>query len=307
MRKKVFVMISILLLFTQCKKEDDNYTFDDMMVPVRLEVPINQSSRSVFANLFPNGEIKWGNDAKMEYVYIAAPNTLYYGTSGGVKLLGELFEMKASVENATDKLIFEGNVLYGVLKYDNKYDVYYFGNNGNAPENSNVTDISKLSKHISGKRMTFDKQTGDINKLGDYQLAKAYVTVSEIVRQNDVIALYKLEMSDFNSVTSLAMLDLEGETRLKGSAAKLTSFSVEWTDDYVFVEKFGYDTLEYIDVSGNVGEKSLISLLPTEEQVTLECGKGKYVFKDGIKSNQVYLSKAGKDIDEALPLKWENP
>ena len=143
--------------------------------------------------------------------------------------------------------------------------------------------------------------------MGNYHLAKALVKVKKNVDEKGNPISYDLTIESFKTMTSLALLDLERVTKLEGSAARLKSYTIKWTDDYVFEETYEYDTLAYIDVSGNVGKKSLIALLPTKESVTLECRKGKYEFTEGIKSNQVYLGGKGESIEEAEPLKWGAP
>lgn len=310
MRKVVYMMMSLFLLFTQCKKEnidEDEKSF----VPIRLEMTLDKS-RSDFSDLFPLGKISWGNDNNVEYIYLAVPKAIdFFDITMGyyTQHLGVLFEMKAELLDKMDKLVFYGEIDPDALKSKEYCTMYYFGNNGKAEKGTNVTNYYHYisNKHIVAKKMSFDKQNGNIDDLGDYHLAKASVKVKKNVDENGVITSFDLEMESFTTITSLALLDLEGETRLEGSATRLKSFTVKWTSDYVFEEIYEYDTLGYIDVTANVGERSLISFLPTEESVTLECTKGRYEFAKGIKSNQVYLGGKGESINEALPLEWSKP
>ena len=305
----VTLLLLSLLSMMQCKKEVEEYKAEEPeMVPIRLEVPIDRT-RSDFNNLFPFGDLAWGNEKKEEYIYFAVSNAYnFYSMKTGNHYLGILFELKSDIIE-DDKIVFTGNI-YNLNKYvqkDYTY-IYYFGNNGNAAEGSNVTDIYEIAyyRHTIGKKITFDNQTGDVSDVGNYHVAKAKVTIEEIFDENGAIVEYHLSLDEpLKSITSVALLDLEGETRLEGTAAKLKSFTLEWVDYTEFVEKIEYDDLGYIDVSANAGERSLITLLPTTENVTLECSKGKYEFENGIKSNRVYFEKNGATLEEAQPLIWE--
>ena len=307
MRRIVFVMMTSLLFFVQCKKGNVDPSAEEM-VPVRLEVPLDKS-RSDFSDLFPFGKISWGNENGMEYVYLTVPYALEFcDVSMGfyTQYLGIMFEMQAEVNEKMDKLVFEGNVYTYALANKDYCDMYYFGNGGKV--GGNVTTYYKqlTDRNIIGKKMTFSYQTGDVDDLGNYHLAKAYVKVKKNVDDKGAPISYDLEIESFKTITSLALLDLEGETKLEGTAARLKSYTIKWTENYVFEEIYEYDTTAYINVRGNVGKKSLIALLPTKESVTLECSKGNYEFTEGIRSNQIYLGGKGESLDDALPLKWSN-
>ncbi len=308
MRKIIFIMMSSLLLFVQCKKDNVDSGAEEM-VPVRLEVPLD-NSRSDFSDLFPFGKISWGNEMGKEYVYLTVPYALEFcDVSMGyyTQHLGIMFEMEAEVNEKMDKLVFEGNVYTYALSDKSSCTIYYFGNNGHG--GSNVTTYNKkvMDNNIIGKKISFDSQTGSLDELGNYHLAKAVVKVKKNVNEKGAPISYDLEIESFKTMISLALLDLERVTKLEGSAARLKSYTIKWTEDYVFEETYEYDTSAYINVRGNVGKKSLIALLPTKESVTLECRKGKYEFTEGIKSNQVYLGGKGESIEEAEPLKWGAP
>jgi hypothetical protein len=308
MRKLVFMMMSSLLLFVQCKKDNEDYGAEEM-VPVRLEVPLDKS-RSDFSDLFPFGKISWGNGVNVEYAYLAVPYALEFcDVSMGyyTQHLGIMFEMEAKVNEKMDKLVFEGNVYTHALTDKTSCTMYYFGNNGRGGSNVITYNKKIIDNNIIGKKISFNRQTGSIDELGNYHLAKALVKVKKNVNEKGDPISYDLTIESFKTMTSLALLDLERVTKLEGSAARLKSYTIKWTDDYVFEETYEYDTLAYIDVSGNVGKKSLIALLPTKESVTLECRKGKYEFTEGIKSNQVYLGGKGESIEDAVPLKWGAP
>ena len=301
-------MISLLLLFTQCKKDNINVE-EKKLVPIRLEMSLDKS-RSDFSELFPFGKISWGNTKNVEYIYLAVPEAIAFcDISMGyyTQYLGVLFEMKAELHEKTDKLMFYGEIDRDALHNKEYCTMYYFGNNGRNGVGITNTYYTLSKKYLISKGITFASQTGSIEELGNYHLAKALVKVKKNVDEIGNAASYDLTIESFTTITSLALLDLEGEMKLKGSATNLKSFTVKWTDDYVFEEIYEYDTTAYISVRGNVGKKSLITLLPTKEKVTLECSKGKYEFTEGIRSNQVYLGRNGESIDDALPLKWSNP
>lgn len=307
MRKFVFMMMSSLLLFVQCKKDKEDYGAEEM-VPVRLEVPLDKS-RSDFSDLFPFGKINWGNGRGVEYVYLTVPYALEFcDVSMGyyTQHLGIMFEMQAEVNEKMDKLVFEGNVYTHALTDKTSCTMYYFGNNGRGGSNVITYNKKIIDNNIIGKKISFDSQTGSIDELGNYHLAKALVKVKKNVDEKGNPISYDLTIESFKTMTSLALLDLERVTKLEGSAARLKSYTIKWTEDYVFEETYEYDTSAYINVRGNVGKKSMIALLPTKESVTLECSKGKYEFTEGIKSNQVYLGGNGTSIEDAVPLKWTN-
>lgn len=309
MRKLVFVMVAMFLLFS-CNKDEEDYNIkEDVMVPVRLEVPLDKT-RSDFSDFFPSGKINWGNANNVEYVYFAVPNAFdYYDMSIKQAFsLGVLFPMKAEVSGKEDKLVFEGEIYASTIIQKDNCMVYYFGSNGNSTT-KNVTDTYNevLEKKLVAKKVTFDKQTGSMDELGDYHMAKASVKVRMNKDANGNVASYDLTIGSFTTLTSIAMLDLEGVTKLEGSAAKLKSYTLEWVEGTGFCEKYEYDSLGYIDVSNNVGKKSLIALLPTKKDVALECSKGRYDFVGGIMQNKFYLGKNGNSIEEAMPLTWKKP
>lgn len=320
MKKMLIVATFMLLLLTQCRKEEEVYdnekyhTEEPEMVPVRFKIPVDKM-RSDFGDLFPLGKIGWGNEKKEEYIYLAAPEAYeYYHIRTGLHYVGMLFELRADISEGDDTLFFEGkvyNLLHAYGKPETEFYIYYFGNNGAAPEGSNVTDINRVVSytHLIGKTVTFDNQTGSVDNVGDFHVAKARVTLDPI---DGILGVklkgYNVTMEEpLKSITSLALLDLEGESKLEGSATRLKSLTVMCMEDSVFTEQFEYDTLGYIDVSDNAGDRSLITLLPTEEKVTLECSKGKYEFTNGIKSNYVYFEENGATLEEAQPLIWETP
>lgn len=298
----------VVVFFAQCGKKDDESN-EEKTVPVRFEIPLEQY-RSDFLNLFPNGEIKWGNKNHVEYVYLAVPRVYSYITpvfNNVQKWLGEIHVMKAECDESADKLVFHADIPRNIFWTGRTFDMYYFGNNRGNEENSNVVDIydDYMTEYFIGKKMTFDKQTGDISELGNYHIASIPVEVKTIRDGAEIIEVQlRTKSMEFNTITSVAMLDLEGETELKGM--KVKSFTLKWNGEF-FEEIYEYDQENTIDVSGNAGNKSFITLLPDSEKVVLECGKGRCVFEDGIGRNQVYVGRNGNSLDEVQPLSWETP
>lgn len=299
-------MISAILLFTQCKKEDaelvDNSTD---FVPVTFEMS-KDVSKSDFTNILPSGNINWGNDNNIEYIYLGVSNShLYYSIELAETVrVGELFELSAEVVESTDRLVFSGMVPQNLLWDAKRCTLYYFGNNGNALEGTNVTNIydEKFTDCVIGKQVSFAKQTGDIRDLGDYHLASIPVRINTLEDEENNIIGFDLIAESFNNTMSIAMLDLEGETALGGTAAALQTYTLIW-DGAKFVESCEMLEGETMDVTGNVGKKSLIALLPIEESVTLECSKGRYTFPI-LPSNTLFVGNVGYGYDETNPLPW---
>ena len=180
MRKFVFIMMSSLLLFVQCKKDNEDYGAEEM-VPVRLEIPLDKS-RSDFSDLFPLGKISWGNGVNVEYAYLAVPYALEFcDVSMGyyTQHLGIMFEMEAKVNEKMDKLVFEGNVYTHALTDKTSCTMYYFGNNGRGGSNVITYNKKIIDNNIIGKKISFNRQTGSIDELGNYHLAKALVKVKK--------------------------------------------------------------------------------------------------------------------------------
>ena len=309
MKKVPFLMIAFILLFTQCGKEQmEEHNEEGKLVPITFELPLTQETRSYFGDLLPNGEVKWGNDSNIEYIYISIPHTIsYYYDSTGTVSLGSLVELKAEVNEPTDRLIFKGEAASNNLQNGRTYHLYYFGNNGQGLDGTNVKNYHSFFRNIMiGKKVTFSRQTGDINKLGDYHIAKIRVTTKKYKDESGMVQRFELVAKDLKNINSIAKLDLTGETKLGGTAAELQSFTVLWNPKAdTFEEIIETIPSATIDVSNNAGKDSYISLLPVEENVFLECTKGRYNFTNGIGQNQLYVGSEATDIDAALPLRWE--
>lgn len=298
-----------VLLFTQCKEDEINNANEKTeMVPVTFELSFNDS-KSDFTNILPDGVINWGNDGDIERIYVGLGLTYHYYIYSEHKLMsvGELYELPGVYDEDKNKIIFSG-ILPG--RYITNYEVctfYYFGNNAIGDNGANVENIYDYyqTEMLMGKKIDFSKQTGDINDLGDFHIAVAKAIAIPYYDENGDFG-YKFELESLENNMSIAMLDLEGETTLGGTATQLKSYTIVWDSELEkHVEVFEYEEGGTYDVSGNPGQKSFVALLPTEETVTLECSKGHCEFGGGIKRNQIYVGKVGNTIDDSLPLPWE--
>lgn len=307
--KKLLVFVSFLLFFASCNKEKMNEGVnEERMVPVRFELSMNSKTRSDFNDLLPNGNIQWGNSKNVEYIYVSIPYKCSYYVQGvGTITLGELLEMKAEIDEPTDKLVFTGEVPSNNLQNARQYHLYYFGNNGQGGEGTNITNHHSSHKNILiGKTISFARQTGNIDDLGNYHLAKIKVKAVPIKDEDGVVQSFELVADDLQNINSIAKLDLTGETELVGTAAEFLSFTLLWnTSTKSFDEIIEKAREAKIDVRDNAGRNSYISLLPSDDNVYLECSKGRYEFVDGIGRNQLYIGSSADDIENAHPLHWE--
>lgn len=307
--KKLSVFISFLLFFSSCNKEKlKDGADEDRMVPIRFELSLNPKSRSYFGNLLPKGNIQWGNSNNVEYLYVTIPYKLTYTISGqGTVVLGELVELKAEVDEPTDKLVFTGEVTSHNLLNSRPYHLYYFGNNGQGGEGTNVTNhYSDFRSLLLGKTVSFARQTGDIDDLGNYHIARIKVIAVPIKDKDGVIQRFELEAEELHNINSVAKLDLTGETTLRGTASELQSFTLLWnTSTNTFDEIIECVPGATIDVRGNAAHNSYVSLLPCDYGVYLECSKGRYDFSRGIRSNMLFIGGYSDNIEDARPLHWE--
>lgn len=307
MKKLFFLLMMIPLFFVQCKKDDMN---DDEQETIKVvfEVPLNHDSKTYFESLLPDGNICWGNDNGYEYIYLAVPNWSMYVSSSVQKVIGNMFEMKAKVDSVADKLIFTCDMLKACDLPNKNCYLYYFGNNGNSAKNSNVTSIYDIhaKDNLIGKKVKFSSQTGEIEKLGNYHICKMSVKFRRLKDNTTGEQYFLANGNTFENITSIAKLDLTGETVLQGTAAEIQSFTLLWNcETWVFDEIIEVVPNAKINVSNNNGEDSYIMMLPTDDAVYYECSKGRVEFPDGIISNQLYVGSAANNIDDAKPLKWE--
>lgn len=307
--KRLSVLVTFLLFLLSCNKEKMNEDADDnRMVPVRFEMSLNSNTRSYFGDLLPNGNIKWGNSKGVEYIYVSVPYSIAYHVSGvGTTVLGCLHEMKAEIDEQTDKLVFTGEIPANNLQNSRQYHLYYFGNNGQGGDDGNVTNYyADYQNTLIGKKISYARQTGDINELGNYHIAKIKVKATPVKDEEGVVQSFNLVAENLQTISSIAKLDLTGEKRLGGTAAELQSFTLLWnTTTRAFDEIMESVPGATIDVRDNAGRNSYITLLPNNDNVFLECTKGRYKFVDGIKSNRLYIGSNADNIEKARPLQWK--
>lgn len=304
MRIKVLIAIFLVMFFTQCKKED---VMVEKEGPREVEVSIEltlEDSKTFFGNILETGSISWWNQYNEECFYLSI-EYLYIDDNNAAFRKGLLKEFKFFIDEYTDKVSFKGFMPENYLADGLQYTIYYFGNNGNGRENTNVTNIyDEMTGELIGKTISFDKQNGDIRELGNYHLASVSVTASANVNEEGVTTGYMLQPDGpLRNRMSIALLDLTGETELSGSATYNSVFEVKWNGK-TFEERI-YSNNTTFDVKDNVGNQSFISLLPNESVVTLECDKGQYVFDNGIGVNNIYI---GQDSEgNVRPLVWRKP
>ncbi len=313
MKTRFLLLMTIAtLLFTQCKKKEEISVSDESsdLVKVSFELPVEQD-KSDFTSVLPDGNINWGNSNNIEYMYLAVGDRyLYYNHDLQCTVrVGELFEMQAEVNGPTDKLMFTGMIPQNLLYASKKCTLYYFGNNGRGGDGTNVTNIydEKYQDCVIGKTISFSEQNGRIEDLGNYHIASMPVKYIYVIRDEERNILeFQLRVTELENNMSVAMLDLTDETTLGGSATCMQSYTIKWTG-LEFEEIIEYVPDGTYDVSGNPGEKSFIALLPTDDDVTLECGKGSYTFEDGTGRNHIYVERLGSTIEESVSLIWEHP
>ena len=308
--KKMFVIVFLtLLLFVQCKKNDYEIEREELeMIPVTFELSFNDN-KSDFTNILPDGVINWGNDGGVERIYVGVGITdRYYIYSQGKNMpAGKIFELTGEYDDDNNKIVFSGIMPARYVLIDEVCPFFYFGNNADGRNGTNVEDIyDEAVDVLIGKKVDFSRQTGNIEDVGDYHIAVINAVAKGAYNDEGKLDHYVFELESFENIMAIAMLDLEGETTLGGTATQLKSYSIKWdSETEQHIEIFEYEEGGTYDVSGNPGEKSFIALLPTEETVTLECTKGHCEFGQGIKRNNIYVGKAGNSIEESLPLQWE--
>ncbi|MBE6343307.1 MAG: hypothetical protein E7065_07945 [Lentimicrobiaceae bacterium] len=299
-------MAFVVVLFTQCKKEDPAQENSDTakIVPITLEMPIG-GSKTDFSGFLTNPHnqnavINWGNAQGTETIYLAVPNIEIYNPVGGDLLyankVARMVPLTATVNETSAKVTFTGSVDARILENGKSYQLYYFGNKGGQDiMNDNV---------LVGKTMSFDGQDGTRENLGNYHFAVLDVTVYADYGNNDdhLAESYTIKSSypNFTSMMAIALLDLEGETTLEGTAA-IESLTVQFNES-ANVYETTYSATTDITLN-NTSAKSFIALCPSDVNSKLECSKGTYTFAEGVDANFAYYV-FNTVTDEIEPLKW---
>ena len=299
-------MAFVVVLFTQCKKENPAQENSDTakIVPIKLEMPIG-GSKTDFSGFLtdPHNQsavINWGNAQGTETIYLAVPNIEIYNPVDGTffyeNKVAQMVPLTATVNETSSKVTFVGSVDARILENRKSYQLYYFGNKGGQDiMNDNV---------LVGKTMSFDGQDGTRENLGNYHFAVLDVTVYADYGNNaDHLAdSYTIKSSypNFTSMMAIALLDLEGETTLEGTAA-IESLTVKFNES-ANVYETTYSATTGITLN-NTSAKSFIALCPSDVNSKLECSKGTYTFAEGVDANFAYYV-FNTVTDEIEPLKW---
>ena len=305
-RFSLILMAFVVVLFTQCKKENPAQENSDTakIVPIKLEMPIG-GSKTDFSGFLtdPHNQsavINWGNAQGTETIYLAVPNIEIYDPVNGTLLyknkVARMVPLTATVNETSSKVTFTGSVDARILENRKSYQLYYFGNKGGQDiMNDNV---------LVGKTMSFDGQDGTRENLGNYHFAVLDVTVYADYGNNaDHLAeSYTIKSSypNFTSMMAIALLDLEGETTLEGTAA-IESLTVKFNES-ANVYETTYSATTGITLN-NTSAKSFIALCPSNVNSKLECSKGTYTFAEGVDANFAYYV-FNTVTDEIEPLKW---
>lgn len=299
-------MAFVVVLFTQCKKEDPAQENSDTakIVPIKLEMPIG-GSKTDFSGFLtdPHNQsavINWGNAQGTETIYLAVPNIEIYNPVDGTLLyenkVAQMVPLTATVNETSSKVTFVGSVDARILENGKSYQLYYFGNKGG----QNIMNDNVLV----GKTMSFDGQDGTRENLGNYHFAVLDVTVYADYGTNaDHLAeSYTIKSSypNFTSMMAIALLDLGGETTLEGTAA-IESLTVQFNES-ANVYETTYSATTGITLN-NTSAKSFIALCPSDVNSKLECSKGTYTFAEGVDANFAYYV-FNTVTDEIEPLKW---
>lgn len=306
MKINVLLLMIPLLLFTHCKKKDvivekDIEKEDEVEISFELSLT---DSKTYFGDILGTGAITWWNDYNEEYLYMTVEYTDVDDNNLPVTR-ALLKQIRIELYRPTESYHFKGTMPRKYFSDGSRHTLYYFGNNGNGRENSNVENIyDEVTGEVIGKTVSFDKQDGSINRLGDCHIASQTLISEAFMNSDGVVVNYTLEpQGPLKSRMSIALLDLSGETELSGSATSNSVFEVKWNGK-AFEERI-YSNNTGFDVKDNVGNWSYISLLPNDDVVDLECEKGSYIFESGIGEGNLYI---GKNSDgKPRPLVWRNP
>lgn len=280
MKKALSILMALMILFfSQCKKPINGNDGTSRKVKVVCSIPIGNRDRSDFGNLLENSSVKWSKGT--EIVYLAIPNEN-----------PQIIKCTASSESVVNELTFVGEVDADLLEEGKEYDIWYFGN-------SHQLDVPNYSVNgttsIEGSVAT---QTGSIDDLGYCHIAKTIVTA---VVEEDLIRLPLRGM--MKSQIAIAYLDLDGVTKLSGSAIKGTEYKLKYnenTNEFDFIVADNASAaIEVTDGTAN----SFVVLLPNEsDNIMLKSSKGGHEFEKGIKGNKFYYRNISDT--EKGPLSW---
>ena len=162
--KKIFlILFASLFAFTQCGKDPETNNDDTKMVSISGKIDTDNGKSDI---AIPGGNISWIGD---ESIFIAVPR---HGD-----FPARLVEMKNTASGGN---VFQGVAPKGLIESGKKYEIWYFGNNGEGTKN--VTNIYNDEGVLQGKTISFKEQTGLLENIGDFHIAKG--TVSFVQNNN---------------------------------------------------------------------------------------------------------------------------
>ena len=289
--KKVFAILMALMVlcFTQCKPTPDGGDDEARKVKVSCVIPLNNGSRSDFTNLLVNGKVNWSQGT--EYVYLAI-----HGENP------QIIQLNAHANGTPSVLKFEGTVEEGLIRSDEEYDIWYFGDSHETADS--YYKIADDAKSLSG---SIAKQSGRLEDLGDCHIATTKV-IPTITEESGEIKL-SLTATLKNQIAIL-LLELKNVGELYGDAIIGTDYSLEYnggryelniTEDQeakisVVKEQPADESMSYIVIFPNAKENAEIRY--KEDHKVYEC-----IIYGDIKSNSIYYNTALDGVTiEAL--KW---
>lgn len=165
--KKIFlILFASLFAFTQCGKDPETNNDDTKMVSISGKIDTDNGKSDI---AIPGGNISWKGE---ESIFIAVP------AHGDFP--ARLVEMRntASGGNA-----FQGKAPEGLIVSGKEYEIWYFGNNGEG--GNNVTNIYGEDV-LQGKTISFKEQTGLLENIGDFHIAKGTVSFVQNNKTGDL-------------------------------------------------------------------------------------------------------------------------
>ncbi|MBR5147559.1 MAG: hypothetical protein IKW54_08045 [Bacteroidales bacterium] len=295
--KKLFAILMALMVlgFTQCKpapEGNDGDNGDVRMVKVRCEIPMNNGSRSDFANLITTGKINWGQNGVVldEYVYVAV-----HGDNP------QIIQLSASLNGTTPSVLaFEGEAAENVITESGVYDIWYFGH-------SHIADTAKYQMIESGSVCTQIKgsiatQSGKLSELGYCHIATTKVSANVDEQGNAELVLNAV----FKNQIAILLLNLEKVDKrygLYGDAIKGTEYSLDYNyNEERYELNVEYNPSAKIDVVDAEEGTSYIALFPNDiENTEIRYRDGssvhQYIMNGEIEANNFYYNGTGGDIN----------
>lgn len=260
------MMALIVVLFSQCKKNEEDYGNEDKTVKVSCVVPMNNNGKSDFTNVMTDGSIQWSTGT--ERIYLALPETQ--------KIIELLSEGNANKEN---RLTFQGTVEQSDLSNGSVYEIWYFGHSMQKQDGAYYEfDGSSVTGSIA-------TQSGNLSDLGYCHIASG--TVEANVGDDGIVLSLN---GNLTTQIAIAELDLQGIQTLRGNAIIGTEYALQYNDKDGRFEFSVTEETSTIQIT-NGGKKSYVVLFPNAtDNVALKSNKGKVNFVGGINNNNTYAA-----------------